>query len=332
LQRERIDESLHLARFWGPRYGARVPGLGLLRVSALALVSTFVGAEQVLAADIEWRSSAECDQRQRVAEEAERLIGQPLGEVDFADFMVTIRDLPDRRVELKIDTKPRNPGLDPSSRTLVGASCGELGEAAALAMAMTVSAYQARLEEPPPARVEAVAPAKEVPHHEPLVFSVGASAALDAGAFPKASVGAQVRISLRYRWLSIAPIGVFFPRSTAEAQSGTGAQFRSAAGGLLACAGNAYRAVTLDGCVGYELGKLSGRGTGLRQPRAGDALWSAARAEVQLGVPLFAQLLLTASAGVSIPTARERFEIEGGLVHRPGAVTGRFGLGLEVRL
>jgi hypothetical protein len=309
--------------------------LGLLCVGSFVFLATLARANRVSAADLEWRSAIACDQRLRVVQEVERLIELPLADVDSADFTVTLRDLPDREIELQIETRPRNPAIDPSSRVLVGASCEEIAEAAALAIAMTVSSYQAQRSEAAPtpsARDEPVPVAVAKPDPEPVAFFAGAGAMLDVGAFPNAGIGAQIRLSLRYRRLSVVPLGVFFPRSTMEARSGAGAEFRSAAGGLLMCAGHALGTVRLEGCVGYELGRLTGRGTGLRQPRAGDMLWSAARAELQLGIPLLARLHLTASAGFTVPTVRKRFEIEGGLVHRPSAVTGRFGLGLEFRL
>jgi hypothetical protein len=314
----------------------------LLCVGALSLAASLaVGAGRASAAEIDWRSELPCDRRARVAQEVERLVGRPLEEVDSADFTVTVRRNAGGLVELQIETTPRNAALDPALRTLTGATCEELIDAAALAMAMTVSGYQAQQESPrertedsaaSEARDAPAPPAPPAPAREPITVSLGGGLALDVGAFPDAGIGAQVALSLRHRWLTLSPLGVFFPRSTADAPNGAGAEFRSTAGGLLACVGPSSRWVVLGACAGYEAGKLRGRGTGLRQPRAGSSLWSAVRGELQVHFLLLARARLTASAGITVPTARGEFEIEGGLVHRPSVVTGRFGLGIEVSL
>ena len=114
-----------------------------------------------------------------------------------------------------------------------------------------------------------------------------------------------------------------------------GADLQLFAGSLLGCTsavGGAREAFTAPVCLGFELGWLSGVGTGVAAPRSGSAPWAAARADVGArwcwrGSPI----CLAPTASAAVPIARSRFELTDiGTVYRPPSVVGRLSVGVEV--
>jgi hypothetical protein len=69
-------------------------------------------------------------------------------------------------------------------------------------------------------------------------------------------------------------------------------------------------------CLGYELGVVSGQGTGsgLRVTREQHAVWHALRPELGLGVPLGSGLELRVFAGAALGLSRARFVYDAGRV------------------
>jgi hypothetical protein len=65
-------------------------------------------------------------------------------------------------------------------------------------------------------------------------------------------------------------------------------------------------------------------------PHFGSALWLAPRAELGLGVPMTAQLMLVLRAGAAVPLGRPEFVADSVPVHRASRVSGRATLGVEV--
>jgi hypothetical protein len=94
----------------------------------------------------------------------------------------------------------------------------------------------------------------------------------------------------------------------------------------------------LSGCLGAELGVLSGEGYGVASPERGSAFWAAPRLDLRPSLGLVGPLSLSAEVGLAIPVDPRRYVIRGAdgatalVVHEPGAVAGRTSLGLELRL
>lgn len=94
----------------------------------------------------------------------------------------------------------------------------------------------------------------------------------------------------------------------------------------------------LSGCLGAELGVLSGEGFGIASPERGSAFWAAPRLDLRPSLGLVGPLSLSAEVGLAIPVDPRRYVIRGAdgtaalVVHEPGPVAGRAGLGLELRL
>ena len=86
----------------------------------------------------------------------------------------------------------------------------------------------------------------------------------------------------------------------------TGGDFLLTFGALLACASQAIGKPTLLGCVGFELGRLSGEGVGVR-PRLGTVTWLAPTTEVGIQLPLTPKLAVVRARRRCGPFAAPRF-------------------------
>jgi len=117
--------------------------------------------------------------------------------------------------------------------------------------------------------------------------------------------------------------------------SALGGDVQLATGALLACmspVAAARRELSAFLCGGGELGRLSGTGTGVVEPRTGQRLWAAARLSGDLfwSIPS-TSLRLGAQLALVVPLIRDDFVLDGiGSVHRPSSLVGRAGLGLDV--
>jgi hypothetical protein len=102
---------------------------------------------------------------------------------------------------------------------------------------------------------------------------------------------------------------------------------------LLACTalfGQSSAPLSSSACLGWELGQLSGEGSGVARPERARVLWSAPRldiaARVALAVPYAGiGLSLTAEA----PLNRDDFTVGRGAVYRPPVVVGRAAIGVD---
>jgi len=87
------------------------------------------------------------------------------------------------------------------------------------------------------------------------------------------------------------------------------------------------------GCLAAAFAWMRSTGRGLGQPETHDALAVAVAAGAALSLRLYDWLWLRAEAFVGAPVRRPSFEINGTEeVHRVGALTGRLGGGVELRL
>lgn len=240
-----------------------------------------------------------------------------------------------------------------SRRELRGRSCGEVTDAAAVAMAMAIRAAApdaAESENPSPA---AEAPTKPVvpeaaaggnvksdardttqPSQSPkraarLGGSIGIAAVLDTAALPGPAPGVELRGAARWGWLRVELQGAAFAPSTATLSEGRSGTFSLLSGALLACMEPAAPSVAVFGCAGFELGRLAGEGHGVSKPEVGSALWSAARLEVGAGLKVNSSLRLDARVGVATPFTRKEFVLDGETVHEPAALSVRAALGID---
>lgn len=123
-------------------------GVGL----GLCLLVAFTWAESARAATVAWSAPPECNDPRPTTEEAERLPGRPLVEVETVDFEVSIARADERDWSATLVTIAQR-SHERRERVLRGTSCNEVTAAAAVALAMVVDA-----SEPTPHADEATQP------------------------------------------------------------------------------------------------------------------------------------------------------------------------------
>jgi hypothetical protein len=318
-------------------------------LACAALAGGLMSTRGSAAADVRWLGPPGCTDARGTLEEAERLLGRPLSAVNSLDFEVRITD-DDGKWKLKLGTVERASG-DRRERELVGESCDEVTAAAAVALAMVVSssepapattdaepapaeAFAAEARSPSPTRTAPPPASSPPPKPDPAAPTVSASLAVagDAGALPSAAPGGEVAASLDRGPFRLTALGTLLAGSQRDAL-GKGADFQLLVGALLACGRRPMGPTVAAICIGAELGELSGEGAGVRNPRAGASLWWAPRLDLGLALPFSRNWSVFGRVGATLPRIRRDFVLgETVLVHRPGSVTGRLAIGVELGL
>ncbi|MEY4548477.1 MAG: hypothetical protein RL685_4672 [Pseudomonadota bacterium] len=333
------------------RRRSRIPTI--VPASALALL---VLAEPTAASELSWSGPRDCDQREQLLFQVERALSAQLSQVAEFQFQVHVeRTKPDARARLLVRTSAES-GV--SERVLMAPSCSKLVDTLAVAMALAVEA--AASSEPTPSSSSTAIAAPETPalpatpstlpndeppeapdtdgdEAAPLVWRAAFWLAGDSGSLPAPGLGAALGIELAWPRLQLRALATLWleQHTRLAAQPGLGGDLGLVTGALLGCTrpfGAPSDPLALGLCAGGELGRLSGIGTGVLDPREGQSLWAAARAEADLfwSVP-GTQLRLGAQLSVAAPFIRDDFVLETiGPVHRPGSLVGRAGLGIDV--
>jgi hypothetical protein len=234
---------------------------------------------------------------------------------------------------------------------LVAADCGRLVDAVSVAVALALGAADtegslpsrspelpesagveeqtANADAPPPARTaEAWLPSLSL-------WLVG-----DAGSLPDAGMGAALGAEIEWRKFQLRAVGtLLFEQQTRMAPTATarapGAKLELFTGGVLGCTApfaslRAPLAPLL--CLGAELGRIGGVGTGVTAPRRGSALWVAPLVQVGgLWAIPGTSLRLGITLAAAAPLKRDAFTLRDvGTVYQPPNVVGRIGLGLDL--
>jgi hypothetical protein len=321
--------------------------------------AALIGPVPAYAADLAWTAPGDCATRASAQEQIERLVGRSLAEVEHVDFQVEIARSGAREWRVAVRTIARDGGA--RVRELTGASCAEVADAAAVAIAMAIEASdESDLAQQPPAgdvaaddapvppdaRARDEAPAQPAPERtstaastpaspDALRFALGAGLMLDHGSLPELAPGAELALSLGWRALRLTALGEFFPNQQTRLSSNPdhGGEFRLALGGLLACGERGFGALAAFGCGGFELGRLSAKGIGVHNPRFGDSGWQALRAELGGRYEFVAGLGVLLRAGIALPLERRAFVLDATqTVHRPSSAALRALIGLELGL
>lgn len=302
------------------------------------------------AADLQVHAPDDCATAAAIGLQVEGLIGRPLAQVEHVDFAVEIsqRSAGDYMLSLRTE---RDDASEPRTRQLLGASCDEVSDAAAVAIAMTItgansapaseSAATTPAAPPPAAKPAAPAPmpapsnaATAVAPRNPWWSAAGVYALIDGGVLPAIAPGAQLELTVGWHSLSLRVSGAVFASQEARlADDSGGADFELLLAGALVCGERAFAALHALACAGGELGSLSGHGNDLTVPLDRATLFSAVRAEAGLGYALEPGLSLLLRGGVSVPLTRRDFEVNNGRsIHRAASVSARAALGLQLEL
>jgi hypothetical protein len=316
--------------------------LGSLVVVTLAWVGfVWLTCGRVHAAELRWTAPAGCGDRAAVQAQVEDLIGAPLTTVEGVDFSASI-ELAGEQWLLRLWTQ-ESPGDLTRSREIYG-SCGELEDAAAVAIAMAITGGRpdtVPLGERPasaPQPSAAVPPPRAATSTEigsTVRYSIALALALDLGVLPAFAPGGQLELGLRWPSLQIGLLGALFAQQR-ELLAGTarGGDFTLALGALVACGRRALpAALHLSGCAGFELGQLtaSGVGPGVRSFDQTKLVYGP-RGEVGLSWQVSNELVFFVRLGATMPLARDDFRLGDVTVHKPSQVSFRSQLGVEFTL
>lgn len=310
--------------------------LGCLVVATIGFVTSRAGA-----ATLQMRAPESCVEAESVGDQVEGLLGQPLTSVAGVDFEVSIERGVGREWRLRLDTLDKEQGKR-RSRELTAKSCAELADAAAVAITMSIKSLadrEPRARQPHPAAAVVAAPtavavaprAEEAPPAPTLSRAAALTALVDSGAMPRAALGLGLEVALQRGGLRVLGSGTFFPSQQATLPNGVGGTFQLATGGALACLAQGLGRVTLLGCVGGEVGRLTGEGVGVSAPRARGTLWLAGRGDLGATFALAPNVAVVARAGAAVPLQRPTFLLNNDTaVHRPASLTVRATFGVEL--
>jgi hypothetical protein len=323
-------------------------------VRFVGMLAALTSAPDVGARELEWNAPAACQQSAYVAEQVETLTGRSLASIEEYDFSIEVAAGPGPTWELLLVTKPRG-AAEQSERRFRGTSCSEVSDAAAVAISMTLRGEAAETRAAPSEERELTpslpVAAPPVSDRRPrdvetngarprkrtgassAAAHVGLGGLFEAGALPGAGFGGVLSAGVGWQPSRLElQGGILGPRGT-EIPGGRGGDFQLAFGALLACYEHELGGSRGLGCLGYELGSLSGEGRGVSVPRLGSTLWHGILVELGAGLPLSETLSLSLRAGVAVPLGRRAFVLDRGeQVHRPSTISGRAQAGFEISL
>lgn len=248
----------------------------------------------------------------------------------------------------------------PAERVLSARDCNDLGEAAAVAVAIALDDASNEREVAPNGGVASEAPPEATSSQEaspavpaargqadpvtdraedvalaptaagePVRLALAADGVLDSASLGGLAWGASLELSGWWRRFGAGAYGLWLaPRAT---QLGTGqqAEFSLLGGGLRAC----YRApadwLWVSPCVGLELGRFAAESDGLRAGRDVHDTWLAGSVGVALGSRLLDALGLHSRVELVLPTGRQEYLVDEQVVHRVPAATLRWLVGID---
>lgn len=312
---------------------------------SLSLATCFSSVAE--AAEVRWLGSEECRRELEVVEQLEAMTQAPISSVQVADFELEPRKLDNGGFELTLVSINRTSGAR-EQRVLQGASCAEVTDAAAVAIALTIGApprpsqpttseapppappSKPRFQAPDPPRPDALAPRRSVAATH---WAVGLSATFDSAVLPHPVPGGALQVALGWRALrGELEVGAFAPSSRLDADE-RGGTFQLMYLAPRACAAASLGKPVAALCLAYELGRLSAEGQGVQRPYARAVFWHAVRPELGLAWPLGRKLWLAARAGGAVALARDSFVLDAPeIVHRPAWLSLRAALGVELEL
>lgn len=307
--------------------------------------------------ELEYSAPATCPSAAEFSARVARTLQQPL--VDFerlGRFRVTIAPAPPG-YQLTVVSEVRG---ERGMRVLSGPDCNSVADAGALSVAIALSgAAEAEDGAQPPeasAGVESKAPAPstglilpktpapstepslrvvvtepETPSRNTLTFQVLG----DYGALPHVSAGFRLSAGRAgQRWSGRFGIAALLPATRSfDGERGTvGGRFWLGTGraeGCLRTLGDAR--TSLDGCLVFEGGALTGSGVGVDVPKQVTLVWLAPGARVAGALPLpTGQAHAVLGAEGLVPLLSKRFTIENGrnTLHQPARWVSRVDLGV----
>lgn len=314
----------------------------------------------VAAAELRVEGSAGCLDAQELGFRLERALGRPVSEVEPKRVAVRVARS-EVGLSARIEVSDDNALTERMERVVSAIECGELADAVTVVIALaldssvqaTTSGAQGANELPETPAVAAGALGETAPADEASLMSAGETEQLaptvslwivgDAGSLPSPGFGFALGVELGAEHWQLRALGTLLVAQrhqlgSAEETAAPGAELGLVTGALLGClvpVGSAISSpLALRVCAGWELGQLSGVGTGVAEPKQGHVLWNAPLVDVGVlwAVP-HTRLQLGALLVAAAPLERDEFVLRDlGHVHRPAGVVARAVLGAAFAL
>jgi hypothetical protein len=319
-------------------------------------------ATSAAASDLSWSGPADCAHSEQLLFQVERALGAPLAVTGNVHLQVHVaRTAPDARALLRIEDEAVDPAL--SERSLVAPDCEKLVDTLAVAITLALEAAARPQPAPPsplptlPSSIPSARPpaamtsssrpaeANDAAVSEPAslirsgpIVRVVARLLGDVGSLPSPAFGVGLGGQLGWSRLQLELFGTLWSEQHTRVDvSGlpeAGADMRLVTGTLAVCStplGADPSPWVLALCLGWEMGRLSGLGTGISAPRHANGPWIAPEARVGLTWRPARNLGLGAQLGAATPFERGEFYLDRlGTVHQPASVLARAGLSVEI--
>jgi hypothetical protein len=339
------------------------------RVSgSVCLLALGLLAVPARAAEIHYDAPVSCGVTLEAIEaQVERLVGRPLDEIHASEFDLRVRQVKQgwQLVLRTQDPAEKSAARGSTARQFYGASCREVTDVAAVAIALaiegraptdeqrrpreTLASDADAVADPEPVTTPSTAPetdaapgsrgaaaatpaaSDENPIH--LRIGLAASVLLDAGALPNWAPGGSIGMLAELGAFRVELAGALFLPQRASLGDGRGGEFDLVLGLLRACGRVSFGDMGVLGCGGFEAGMLSGHGLEVRRSRPRDTAWFALSAGAGLVWAITPTIGLQLRVELTAPLSRPDFVLDGTQsVHRAAAVGFRAGLGVEFYL
>lgn len=296
------------------------------------VVFLLVVAGPARAAELHWDVPEACPDVHALERESEQVLGEPLAQYPLNVTGVVTQSADKLTLLLRI-TWPAN--AETRERELQAASCQELLEAAAVAIALAAADSGERSPpgvpqstdntEPP---LRAASPVSEMPSSAIAISAAGTST---WGALPSIGLGGELQVAWLRDWLRIGIGMTWLPLRDMQLSDGLRASFGMYFFELLLCGQRSVARARVFGCGTANIGRMNAH---LDAPMVGPTettAWRALGVRVGASYPIAPPLELTASLAAVMPITRPRFYSQptgNTEIHEPAAVSARVLIGI----
>jgi hypothetical protein len=298
-------------------------------------VSTVVGSSAVAspaAVTVTWSAPATCPTQQAAVERIERMLGSFAQDAPHIEANLAVEhDAATWRLRLAI----RNRTATLGERELMGNTCEEVLDAAAVIVALAVHEDAAARAAPIAPSVQAAtspidATADSAPQRS-RQWLAGAVVGGEAGALPGVGPGVGATLAFARPPLRFELAGMFWMSRRAMLASAGGGELEMVAATLRGC--RTLGGSRIAACAGLELGSIHSSGVGTMNPMTYWTSWIAPTLGVMGHWQLGRRTALVVHADLAVPARRPHFVILGvdGDVFRPAPVAGRMAIAIERR-
>lgn len=280
-----------------------------------------------LAAELQWDAPKTCPDVHALEREAEQTLGEPLAHFPLNVVGSVKQEGAQLTLALRI-TLPAQ--AETRERELHAASCQELLEAAAVAIALAAAESG---EQTKPVTVQQNTEPRELPPRaaapvaaesgEPMRLAIGAAGTGAIGALPGPAFGGELQLAWMKGWLRIGLAATWFPERSMQLITNQGATFGMYFAELLLCGQLELARTSLFGCATGALGRIGAHLDGPAADHTETTAWRALGMRVGLSYPILPPLELTAALALTTPFTRPRFYMRpgaGDILHEPTAV------------